>query len=266
MKKFILVAAVCMFALACSSKDESFTFVHMSDPQIGFPDDPDSTGIESSKWFHKAISEVNAIKPAIVIITGDLVNHIDDTTQIQAYNRQIDSLDKDIKLITLPGNHDMRPYTPQTRESFLRRNGYERYSYTYGNCAFIGIDSNCIKEGADSLEKEQWDWLEKELKKAKKCNHRFLFVHCPVVREDIDEVEDYFNFPKDKRQLYIDLCNKYKVDAFFSGHTHKAHNAKFGYTEFINAGAVGFPLDGGVRGYNVIKVTPDSYSRQWVEL
>lgn len=264
MKKSFLLA-VCIMAAACSRENGNFTFVQMSDPQIGFGDG-DSTCVSSIGWFTKAIEEVNAIKPAITIITGDLVHHIDDQFQIRTYAEMADSFDKDIKLVALPGNHDMKPYTPENREGFLRRNGYERFSFIYGGCAFIGIDTNCIKEGADSLEAEQWDWLVAELKKTKKCNHRFIFSHCPVVREDLNEVEDYFNFPKEKRQQYIDLCNKYKVDAFFSGHTHKAHNAKFGCTEFINAGPVGYPLDGGERGYNVIKVTPDGYSREYILL
>ena len=67
MKKFLfgllfLVPACCPF--------HPFTFVQMTDPQIGFELSEERT----DTMFKAAVAEVNALDPALVVITGDLVN------------------------------------------------------------------------------------------------------------------------------------------------------------------------------------------------
>ena len=53
------------------------------------------------------------------------------------------------------------------------------------------------------------------------CHYTFVFLHCPVIRERIDEPEDYFNFSYEKRREYIDLFKAYGVDVVFAGHTYQ---------------------------------------------
>lgn len=262
--KHLLIVAAAMLLASCTSND--FTFAQLSDMQIGF-DEANTPGYPvTSAKFKDCIGKMNELKPDFLIFTGDMINNPEIPAQQEMYEQCLAVLDPTIPVFVVPGNHDMRPYSDTTRQHYLDINKYERFSFIHKDCAFIGLDSNCIKEGADSLAQHQWDWLVEQLKKAADCRYRFLFIHCPVVRETIDEVEDYFNFPADLRQKYIDLCNEYKVDAFFSGHTHHGYHTKFGCTEFVNAGPVGPGLDGGYSGYNVVKVTRKGWSYEYVAL
>ena len=259
MKKLLYItAALVLMITACAPKE--FTFVQLTDMQIGFKEKTDPECPVTTANFKACIAKMNELKPDFIIITGDLLNNPEYLYQKEKYDECISALDKDIAVYAIPGNHDMRPYNDTTRRSWLDEHQYERFSFVHKNSAFIGLDSNCIMEGAEQRAQEQWDWLVEELRKASGCDHRFLFIHCPVVRERIDEVDDYFNFPMDQRRKYVELCNEYKVDAFFSGHTHKGYDAKFGCTEFVNVGPVGPGLDGGCPGYNVVTVSPDSWT------
>ena len=120
------------------------------------------------------------------------------------------------------------------------------------------MDSNCIKDGMEEVESEQLDWLEKELSAAKDARYTFVFLHCPVIRESIQEAEDYFNFSMEKRRQYIDLFKSYGVDIVFAGHTHQEYDCTYDGIRFVAAGPVGNALGHGTPGYNVIHVGKDS--------
>lgn len=255
MKPYILGIAL-MLTAACNSF-KPFTFVQMSDPQIGFIDHSPSY-VHSDSLMKAAVDAVNALEPACVIITGDLVNDATDPVQDSVYKARL----KEIKapVYATPGNHD---YMKTTREAYIALRGYDRFSFQDNGCAFIGMDTNCIKDGMEDVEADQRQWLEKELSAAKGCRYVFIFLHCPVIREDIDEKEDYFNFPMAKRREYIDLFKRYGVDAVFAGHTHQEYDCKYEGIRFVTAGPVGNALGHGTPGYNVVKVRRDGVEVTW---
>lgn len=251
--KFIALS-ILLLAGSCRSF-EPFTFVQMSDTQIGFLDD--SPGYAHSDSLMKAaVDETNALKPAFVFVTGDLVNNPADPVQDSIYRVRLSELEAPVYAV--PGNHDYMGFTPVKQQAYIAHRGYDRFSFQAKGCAFIGMDSNCIKDGAEEAEAEQLEWLEKELSSAKDCRYTFVFLHCPVIRESIDEAEDYFNFPLDKRRQYIDLFKTYGVDAVLSGHCHQEFNCTFDGILFSVAGPVGNALGHGTPGYNVVTVTSDS--------
>ncbi|MBQ2222234.1 MAG: metallophosphoesterase, partial [Bacteroidales bacterium] len=163
----------------------------------------------------------------------------------------------------LPGNHDERPYTSETHAAFLAFNGYDRFSFMLDGVAFIGFDSCPIKDGDVAAEEEQLDWLKAELTAARKARQILLFTHCPVVRETLDEPEDYFNFSIPKREEYLSLFKEYGVDALFAGHTHTCYYTEIDGIQFITAGPVGSPLHNGFSGLNVVKAAPDGITYQY---
>ena len=222
MKPYILGIAL-MFTVACNSF-KPFTFVQMSDPQIGFIDkSPQYT--HSDSLMKAAVEAANALCPAYVFITGDLVDNPADPVQDSVYRARV----ADIKapVYSVPGNHDY---------------------------IFIGIDSNCIKDGVKEAEAEQWDWLVRELDESKGCRYTFVFLHCPIVRESLDEKEDYFNFSKEQRTKYISLFKEKGVDVVFAGHTHQDYDTVIDGIRFVAAGPVGNALGHGTPGYNVVTV------------
>ena len=239
-----------MLAAACQSF-EPFTFVQMSDPQIGFIDtSPAYT--HSDSLMKAAVHAANALCPAYVFVTGDLVDNPQAPLQDSVYRTRIAEIEAPVYAV--PGNHD---YLRQSRDAYLALRGYERFSFQDRGCAFIGIDSNCIKDGEAVLEEKQWEWLEKELASARDCRYTFVFLHCPVIRESMDEAEDYFNFSIPQRRKYLNLFKAYGVDVVFAGHTHQEYDCVVEGIRFVAAGPVGNALGHGTPGYNVVTVSKD---------
>lgn len=316
MRRILLIAVLGVLAAlsvgGCGQR--TFTFVQMSDPQIGFRDKTPGY-VHTDSLLAEAVRNVNsniyngylykdrAYKASFVIITGDLVNDQKDALQDSIYRANRAKIK--VPVYEIPGNHDIRPWTPENHSNYLALRGYDRFSFRYKGCAFIGIDSNCIIDAEDSnnagsskesnsaisikessnenleaggenkkknpevrnlrnaaeAEAEQLEWLEEELRKARRCRYIFVFTHCPVILKDIDEENGYFNFPKKKRAEYIALFKKYGVDVVFSGHTHVDNDTAEGTMaegiRFVIAGPVGSPLGLGYSGVELVRVSKD---------
>ncbi|MBO4635502.1 MAG: metallophosphoesterase [Bacteroidales bacterium] len=240
-----------ILAAACQPF-KPFTFVQMSDTQIGFID-PSAGFVHSDSLMKAAVAAANALHPAYVFITGDLVDNPFNAVQDSIYRTRVAEVQAPVYAV--PGNHDYYGFSRERQQAYIALRGYDRFSFRERGCAFIGMDSNCIKDGAEEAEAEQRAWLEKELQAARGCRYTFVFLHCPVIREAIDEPEDYFNFSADKRRQYIDLFKANGVDVVFAGHTHEDYDCTVEGLRFVTAGPVGNALGHGVPGYNVIRVS-----------
>ena len=253
MKSKGILLALLLLAAACN-RFEPFTFVQMSDTQIGFQDDSPSF-CHSDSLMREAVDQANALRPECVIITGDLVDDYADPVQDSIFRVRLAGIEAPVYIV--PGNHDYPGGTQEKRQAYIARRGYDRFSFKKNGCAFISINTNTIKDGTEEMEAEQRAWLEKELAAAGKCRYRFLFLHCPIVRESMQEKEDYFNFSMEQRRWYLDLCKKYGVDIVFSGHCHQEFATEAEGVRLITAGPVCNPLGHGYPGYNVVKVGKD---------
>ena len=252
MKKIIYTLTL-LLAMSCKHV-EPFVFVQMSDTQIGFIDRSPAYA-HSDSLMKAAVEAANALKPAYVFVTGDLVDDPEDPVQDSVYRTRLAEIEAPV--YALPGNHDYMGFTREKQADYIARRGYDRFSFQERGCAFIGMDSNCIKDGVQEAEAEQWAWLEKELAAARNCRYTFVFLHCPVVRESIDEPEDYFNFSHAQRRKYIDLFKAGGVDIVFAGHTHQEYDTEIEGIRFVAAGPVGNALGHGTPGYNVVQVGVD---------
>src|SRR3954468_23756171 len=83
------------------------TFFHLSDPQFGMYTKNANFEHETVN-FEFAIATANRLKPAFVIITGDLINEAGNAAQTAEYKRIAARLDPKIKLYSVPGNHDVQ--------------------------------------------------------------------------------------------------------------------------------------------------------------
>ncbi len=249
MKAYILGIAL-MLTAACNSF-EPFTFVQMSDTQIGFIDKSEGYS-HSDSLMKAAVVASNALSPAYVFVTGDLVDNPSDPVQDSVYRTRLSEIVAPV--YTVPGNHDYMGFTREKQKAYIALRGYDRFSFRDRGCAFIGMDSNCIKDGVTEAEAEQWDWLVRELDAAKGCRYTFVFLHCPIVRESLDEKEDYFNFSMEQRKKYLSLFKEKGVDVVFAGHTHQDYDAVIEGIHLVTAGPVCNALGHGTPGYNVVKV------------
>ena len=242
-----------------------FFFLQLSDPQFGFIDNNKSISAETEAM-NKAVTAINQLKPPFVVITGDFVNNSKSKEQIAAYKSMIAQIDSSVKVYMIPGNHDIGKVSRASIDNYKKNYGETHFSFRYGDCAFIGIDSNIIKEEDKEREEVQFKWLEQELQKTKDARFKFVFTHCSVFLKRMDEPVNYSNFPLPMREKYVRLFQKYGVNAIFAGHLHNNAYGKVGNMEMITIGPVGKVLGTGYQGMNLVKVYPDRFISEFIGL
>lgn len=242
-----------------------FFFLQLSDPQFGFMDNNKSISAETEAM-NKAVTAINQLKPPFVVITGDFVNNSKSKEQIAAYKSMIAQIDSSVKVYMIPGNHDIGKVSRASIDNYKKNYGEPHFSFRYGDCAFIGIDSNIIKEEDKEREEVQFKWLEQELQKTKDARFKFVFTHCSVFLKRMDEPVNYSNFSLPMREKYVRLFQKYGVNAIFAGHLHNNAYGKVGDMEMITIGPVGKVLGTGYQGMNLVKVYPERFISEFIAL
>lgn len=242
-----------------------FFFLQLSDPQFGFIDNNKSISAETEAM-NKAVTAINQLKPPFVVITGDFVNNSKSKEQIAAYKSMIAQIDSSVKVYMIPGNHDIGKVSRASIDNYKKNYGETHFSFRYGDCAFIGIDSNIIKEEDKEREEVQFKWLEQELQKTKDARFKFVFTHCSVFLKRMDEPVNYSNFSLPMREKYVHLFQKYGVNAIFAGHLHNNAYGKVGNMEMITIGPVRKVLGTGYQGMNLVKVYPDRFISEFIAL
>ena len=265
-----IISVVC-FLLAVfvshgiAADSASFFFLQLSDPQFGFMDNNKSISAETEAM-NKAVTAINQLKPPFVVITGDFVNNSKSKEQIAAYKSMIAQIDSSVKVYMIPGNHDIGKVSRASIDNYKKNYGETHFSFRYGDCTFIGIDSNIIKEEDKEREEVQFKWLEQELQKTKDARFKFVFTHCSVFLKRMDEPVNYSNFSLPMREKYVRLFQKYGVNAIFAGHLHNNAYGKVGNMEMITIGPVGKVLGTGYQGMNLVKVYPDRFISEFIAL
>lgn len=233
----------------CSSQKDSkhpLFFIQMTDTQFGFFENDQKFGKETEN-FEKAIAAANQLKPAFVIITGDLVNKMGDQAQIAEYKRIASKLDPSIPLYSVPGNHDVdnKP-TPAILAAYRKEFGADYYTFRKGDLFSIVLNSGLIADpgGAPEESEKQLEWLKLAFNKAKKsgCKSIVVFQHHPFFLQNPDEKDQYFNIPTTIRKKYLQLFKENGVSHVFAGHLHKNSFGKDGELEMVTTGPVGRPL------------------------
>ncbi|MGH7248596.1 MAG: metallophosphoesterase, partial [Pseudomonadota bacterium] len=217
-------AALLILAPALSS-GQSFFFLQMSDPQFGMYADNRNFSQETTN-FEFAISTANRLRPAFVVVCGDLVNRPADPAQMAEYWRIAHKLDSAIPLYNVAGNHDVgNEPTPESLGAYRKNFGPDYYTFRHGNFEGLVLDSSLIQhpEKAPEEAARQERWLTTELRKASVAGSRRLviFQHIPWFLETPDEPDQYFNIPLAARSRYLALFKRSGVKYVFAGHTHR---------------------------------------------
>lgn len=274
-KLFLLLLAGCLWSLAADaqpviekqgSKKEPFTFVQIADPQLGFCDKG-----QDWRWtvdnLKATVARVNELKPAFVIVTGDLIHNHKNAEQARAYRENIALIDALIPVFHIPGNHDIPDYGAEALAQYLDEFGYDRFSFSYNGSAFIGLNSNamvCDSERAAADARAQLEWFGKQLERYRKCNHIFVFTHHPLVLSPDSRVTHKSAYDEPFHTEYAALMKRYGVRAIFAGHTHITGLTEVAGIPMIIAGASSYPLYGASTGINVVDVTPTGFSSEFV--
>jgi predicted phosphodiesterase len=223
------------FGLAFAGAMAAQTFIHMADPQFGMYTRDQSFEHETAN-FEFAIATANRLKPAFVVVAGDLINEPGNAAQAAEYQRVAARLDPKIRLFNVPGNHDVgNEPTSQSLAAWRKRIGPDYYTFRVG---------------------EMEQWLPIELAKARRegVKHLIVFQHIPFFLSDSNEEDQYFNIPRETRLRYLGILHAYGVRQVFAGHYHRNAWGLDGDLEMVTSGPVGMPLGGGKSGIRVVAV------------
>lgn len=277
MKKLLSLCALLVLTMGAAGRtsqapaDAPFFFLQFSDPQFGmFTGDKDFA--QETANFEFAIASANRLKPAFVVVTGDLVNKAGDSAQIAEYHRIAAKLDRSIPLYNVAGNHDIENTpTPETVAAYTKSFGPDHYTFTRGGLVGIVLNSILVKtpDKVGALLTEQESWMKDQLGRARQAGarHIVIFQHHPYFLKTADEAEGYYSLPQPRRAEYLKLFHDAGVKYIFAGHFHNNSPARDGDLEMVTTGPVGKPQGPGARsGMRVVIVRPTGVEHRFYEL
>ncbi len=205
----------------------------------------------------KTIDEINEMKPAAVIITGDLTDQgfYREFVQAKEYIDQIQP-----KKIIVPGNHDARNIGDEIFEDLFGER-YGTLELKEEAIKIIGLDSSEPDLGHGKIGRLQNKFMKDEITDAKK---KGLFIiialHHHII--SIPNTGRERNILSDAGDVLLDLIQN-NVNLVLSGHKHVPHAWKMNNTIFATAGTVSsMKLRGkACPSYNVIDI-----DNQYVEI
>ena len=182
-----------------------FFFIQMSDTQIGMsatfggPDNPKRAEMlarglnpplfEETEGFafetgncEKAAAAVNRLKPAFVVVTGDLVQDPGDEEQVAEFRRFTGLIDDDVPVRLAPGNCDVgNEPEPALLALYRERFGADNYSFDHGGVHFVVFNTGIAFD--PSLAPGEWEaqleFLRSDLAKAQ-GRRTIAFGHHPL--------------------------------------------------------------------------------------
>lgn len=266
----LTLSAGLALALAPVRAEAPFFFIQLSDPQLGmFTDNKDFA--QDAANFEFAVTAVNRLRPAFVVVTGDLVNKPGDNAQIAEYRRIIAKIDPSIPVYNISGNHDVKNVpTPESLAAYEKSFGPDRYVFRHRSVTGLVLNSTLIHspQEAQTQLAEQERWLRAELTRARAAGpgHIVIFQHHPWFIANATEPDQYFNIPLARRAAYLALFREFGVRYLFCGHYHRNAEARDGTLENITSGPVGKPLGGAKSGLRVAIVRDAAIEHRYYEL
>jgi predicted phosphodiesterase len=200
-----------------------------------------------------------------------MINIPGDAAQTKELLRIADKLDKRIPLYWVSGNHDVGNVPTLENLAWYRKTfGKDWYSFHYGGCKFLVINTTIIHrpdEVQEEVEK-QWEWLNGAFKETKNDDqiHTIVFQHHAFFLKDPQEETGYFNIPRERRAKYLKLFQENGVVAVFAGHYHRNCYAKDGNMQMITSGPIGIPLGKDPSGFRIVKVFKDHIEHEYYGL
>lgn len=259
MKNLFLCLVMAAVLASCS---RPYTIVQIADAQLGFTasDRCKAEGREYDEdvsyeleYLRKAVAKVNEIKPDALVFTGDQVHNCTNQKEWSAFKTAVAAVSKDVKVFHIPGNHDIHIGIKEVNlEPFEERYGEGSFVHEDGKVKLVGINTNYLIY-EDPREYDQFEWLEKSLKK-QKGQTTLVFGHHPFFLEDIDEEDGHSQIQRNKRKVYFDMFSRNGVKAVFAGHLHNNAEGEYKGIPAYTSTSVAFQLGDAVPSVRVITI------------
>ena len=258
-----------LLALAFAATLAAQTFIQMSDPQFGMYTENKGFAQETAN-FEFAVATANRLKPAFVVVTGDMVNAAGDAAQIAEFKRVAGRLDKNIRLFLMPGNHDVgNEPTKESLAKYREQFGPDYYTFRVGDITGIVLNSNLEKDPhnvpGEAAKMEAWFRDRAGQSAAGRGKHLIVFQHIPFFLNDANEEDRYENIPRETRQRYLKMLHEYGVRQIFAGHYHSTSEARDGDLEMITTGPVGKPMPPARSGLRIVTVSPAGVTQKYYD-
>ena len=254
-----LVAAAPALALAeAKPADGAVRIVHCGDPQFGFGFGGDAAKkyAEDLARFERVIEAVNALKPDLCFIAGDMTHLAGE-------------LEKDwprlmkrftVPTVVAPGNHDMgNSLTRENVERFERVFGYSYKSLRVGGWRFLCGNSQYWRETAETERKAAYEkWLADSFAAAKAAGERVILAsHMPPYVARPDEADTYENCPKPLRAERLKAYRELGAKFYLCGHTHTMLARSYHGMVLLNAETTCVNFDDRPFGFRLLTLRPD---------
>lgn len=220
--------------------------------------------------FEKAIQGANILKPAFVIITGDMVQDPNNLEQVKEVERICKKLDVNIPLFFAPGNCDVgNSPTHEMLTLYRERFGKDYYSFDHEQLHFLVLNTPIIFDS--SLVEKDWefqlDFILSDLEKASENQQRIIvFGHHPLFGSNPIEQDSIFVIPRQKRLQILEIFNKHQVEIMFAGHWHRNNYSRSENFDMVISGPVGVPMGNDPSGIRIIEVLYDSIKHSYHDL
>ncbi|MBI2857896.1 MAG: metallophosphoesterase [Chloroflexi bacterium] len=238
-------------------------------------DGPPVEGFENERrLFEQAIREANRIKPAFVVVLGDMVNKAHDQEQIADVKRVAAGLKEDIPLYWVSGNHDIaapaRAPTAEMLAKYRAEFGRDYYSFQYQGTSVLVLNTTVFdypEHAPDELD-AQMRFLDSELRSAQQrgSEHIIVIAHRPLFIRDPDEESSIWTIRKSQRWPVLSVLQQYPITAVFYGHCHWNHSLKFGDIHFVITSSVGYQLREDQSGYRLVAALPHEIKHAYYPL
>ena len=213
--------------------------------------------------------EVINAAPDVLIISGDLTFNGEKKSHMDLADKLSVIQESGIQVLVIPGNHDINRQSAAsffgdkyeyvssvTADEFKeiywdfgmkQAESVDKYSLSYlykvsSDLCVLMLDTNAY--GENFVQDESYEWIEAQLKKAKKehmkvvaVSHQNLFAHNSLLS---------FGYQLYDAPELLELYNKYKVKLNLSGHIHMQHYMQDGITEVATSSLAVSPNQYGI--------------------
>jgi len=257
------------FPLIPTASHTSFSFIQASDTHVS------EKSLDRMQRFRKV---VDSAKPDFVIITGDLVRdalRVPETEAARLYQLFQTEIGKmSTPVWCIPGNHEnfgierhLSLVSPQNplygRKMYRFYFGPDYYSFNYGGCHFIGLNSLSFDDlyYYGHIDSTQVEWLKRDLAVLPPSTPVITFQHVPFFSgvlsmenfkdNGFDRTVEWENGTLQYRHVVsnaqdvVAILNKYNYPLALAGHHHmqQIFTMEGVQTRFEQTGAVIGPSD-----------------------